>query len=537
MRIPGNFDRWMFNYKEGNLSPEEIEYFKSTLLNDPQYSEDIEAWDNAYVRNEPFEYSGAASLQKASPFKVWGRWAAVLLLLLTSASYAIWQSNKIEQKTTYSLRNSQIEFNLAKNGNLEPFQFSKMTKSNTPNAPILALRSIRTIETEMSQLNTGVKEGVDYQGDISYAYNNENVVDAEILAIEKAKIDNSSSDNSSIIKSNPKFSDKKIDSKLKRQKRKFSLKYKLIQAYNIIEKRTGYPLALVNLRDPDLLIPNKNLMSFNPAFTGSSGQFRIGADYRNQWLGKDANSESSSLYFDNYSKSLRGGVGASVNYNSYNSGAYQNIVANLFYSPKFVIGKHVVFEPAVKMSLGLLTLNTDKIVPNHAIEMDRGRVLPTFTEGDVPTANNLWYKDYGVGFVVNTDWFYVGASVDNIAMHKETVFTTHGSKDLRRPRLYNDILGFDFQSRDQKRLLSPFLSYTQFGGKKEAWVGMTAQFNWLTVGASYSSNNEYAASVGLKFKSFKLNYQFDYLESEFSQENFVSHNIGIRFNSKSKTTR
>ena len=97
---------------------------------------------------------------------------------------------------------------------------------------------------------------------------------------------------------------------------------------------------------------------------------------------------------------------------------------------------------------------------------------------------------------------------------------------LKSPRLITGVLGFDYQSRNKRTTLSPFLTYYQHGTKKEAWAGATAQFNWLTIGASYSSNSEYAASVGLKFKSFKLIYQVDTIESEFLQESFVSHNIG-----------
>ena len=248
------------------------------------------------------------------------------------------------------------------------------------------------------------------------------------------------------------------------------------------------------------------------------------------------NSQLSTLYFDTYSAAARGGIGASLTYGDYQGGMYQNMTANLYYSPKFVINRHIVFEPALKVSMGRLARNVSKGNVEGVIELDRGN---TYSQTGIETAmsNNSWYKDYGLGFVLNTDWFYLGGFIDNIAGHDLRIY--HPSADLivESPKLYTAVIGFDYQSRNKRTTLSPFLSYRQFGAKKEAWAGATAQFNWLTIGASYSSNNEYAASVGLKFKTFKLTYQLDMTESQFLQESFVSHNIGIRFNTKNKTIR
>ena len=56
MKIPRNFDRWMFDYKEGNLSQSEMDYLDSVIEQNPQHSADVEAWDNAYVTSKTTTY-------------------------------------------------------------------------------------------------------------------------------------------------------------------------------------------------------------------------------------------------------------------------------------------------------------------------------------------------------------------------------------------------------------------------------------------------------------------------------------------------
>ena len=107
---------------------------------------------------------------------------------------------------------------------------------------------------------------------------------------------------------------------------------------------------------------------------GSSGNFRIGADYRNQWTGELTNSQMATMYFDTYSRTSRGGIGGSVSYGDYRNGVYRHMLANLYYSPKFALGKHVVFEPAIKVTLGRLE-SSGKGLEADGIELKRGNLI------------------------------------------------------------------------------------------------------------------------------------------------------------------
>jgi len=64
MKITENFDRWMFDYKEGNLSGSEMEAFENFLIQNPEFEVDADAWDQAFVTNENIAYPYAKALDK-----------------------------------------------------------------------------------------------------------------------------------------------------------------------------------------------------------------------------------------------------------------------------------------------------------------------------------------------------------------------------------------------------------------------------------------------------------------------------------------
>ena len=43
MKIPENFDRWIFDYLEGNLTPSEASEFERFLALNPDFEADVDA--------------------------------------------------------------------------------------------------------------------------------------------------------------------------------------------------------------------------------------------------------------------------------------------------------------------------------------------------------------------------------------------------------------------------------------------------------------------------------------------------------------
>jgi type IX secretion system PorP/SprF family membrane protein len=555
MRIPRDFDRWMFDYKEGNLSQSEVDYFEHHIIENPQYQDDVEAWDNSYVKNQNMAYPQMDTLLKEKSYGKWLGWVAAIIILFVSVSTLfIFSGNQLAK---YSLRT-----NAQKNA-LNEFSFSDVNTNKITNTLQLNGNQVkddnydeetldqqniqsqsfqqqlnqtqevyltRQLPNQLLSDNIGVEDN-----NVNYSSNNKTLnKNNKLLSLELNKISNSQSNHyQGTYKSNPKYTSNKSQSKKSKSKHKL-MAYKLKKLYRKIDRMTGYPIGLVNLHDPEILTPNSNLLSSNFGFTGSFGANRFEVKQRMQWLGQQNTLEQSYINFDTYNKALKSGVGIMFNRNSFNLGQYEDYNINFLYSPKFQIGRKLFFEPAVKLTMGVLRMNAKKVNYNSTYEIDRGRIIFTGTpDGTKYTANNLWYKDFGVGFVLNTDKLYVGVNADNLSHHNEFIY----GKNKQSPVKINAIIGSDYQSKNKKMILSPFITYTQVGKLKEVWGGVNTKLYWLTVGGAYSSLGDYSASLGLKFRNFKLIYQYDKTTSFINNDRFASHNIGIRINTKQKLQR
>ena len=174
--------------------------------------------------------------------------------------------------------------------------------------------------------------------------------------------------------------------------------------------------------------------------------------------------------------------------------------------------------------------------------MDRGRILSTPAAQQMNGNQQLWYKDYGLGFVLNTKWFYAGFSADNLNQHYENVYSVEGyATPSSTPVRFNGILGADYESLNREFSLSPFVAYQKFGDRQEIWGGTSMRYKKFIVGGSagYTTNNnvEWTASIGMKFEKFKLAYQYDQTKTTLTNQSIGSHNLTLRFNGVTKPPR
>ncbi|MBK7130505.1 MAG: type IX secretion system membrane protein PorP/SprF [Crocinitomicaceae bacterium] len=548
MNISENFDRWMFDYKEGNLSAADAEKFESFLLNHPEFDADADAWDMAFVADQPVVYPNAHKLEKKRRvigWYYWGAAAAVIAVLSITTTWLI--SGSVDEVT---LQNSQLDMHgsrsnkwSAQSNQVISERFANLFADITGNSPsdqnqqyAQSLNSDGTINLSTNNNfvnqpeNNGEDELMFNRGNYAY-HGNESLVNSES---EKMNGDQDAGK----YRANPAGKNLNFEiqkgSNQKNNSRSISVFRKI---YKKIDRMLGYPVGLTNLRDPELLLPQSSLLSFNSAFTGGMLKPRFEMTYRNQWLGSEQNSQELNISFDNYLYSMRGGIGLMITAQDYGMGQFGDYNASLIYSPKLVVSRNFMIEPSVKFTMGSMIANGDKLPSSSLIEMDRGRTLQTVGDNEMGGITHQWYKDYGLGLVVNTKWFYAGFSADNLSRHYENVYGNDLSSPSETPVRLSGIIGTDYVSNQKTMTYSPFVAYQQFGNKPEFWGGMNYRAGWFTIGGAVSTNREFTASAGIHFETFKFVYHYDYTESAIMQNKYGSHNIGIRFNAKRKNQR
>ena len=504
MRIPRDFDRWMFDYKEGNLSHSENSYFENYMSENPQLDSDVDAWNNAYIRKQNIEYTGVSSLQRKSKLKLYVGWTLTLLVIISSSIGAFNYLNN-SNLSLYTLRETKLAVNnpidATTTATLSSNKFSS-NKIKKPNATNF-IQNFNNVTVSNENYTESIRENTSH-------FTNE-IFSEALKQIEINKINNTldlnSENNSASYRNNPIFKESSTINLKYKYKKSFTKSFlrTLKNSYRKIEKVTGYPIGLTNLKDPEFLTPTVSLFDINSGFVGGSGNTRFQAKYKTQWLGSKHNLQTSLVNFDTYIKSIRGGFGITLVNNNFNNGLYTDNKVSFIYSPKFALTSKLIFEPAIKLSLGVMTLDQSETNTDSNFETERGFLVNTLQSNDIFTANNSWYKDYVLGFILNSEQFYFGFNADNLAEHNQSIY----GKNVKSTINYTAILGMDYQSRNKKIIFSPFVTYQDNSIINELWAGANFKYHWLTLGGGYSTKKDFCAELSIKTRNFKLSYQYD----------------------------
>jgi type IX secretion system PorP/SprF family membrane protein len=536
----------MFDYKEGNLSAAEAEEFENFLIQHPEYEVDADAWDMAFVQSEPIIYPHAEKLEKKRRVAGWYYWSAAASLLLLLGSTGIYIFNDSEQTLESAILNTSERVSYSKHSSgdesLSTYQRSSALLSSITNGTsdylsgsyVTGSMPVYNNSTTLDNSTSGALNTSNTDADLSSG-NYQNGPDESLLAIENAKM--KGDHNVGKYAGNPESKDLNFDVSKKSSIKYGSGRSVVKKFYRKVEKMLGYPPGLANLKDPELILPQNTLLAFNPSFTGGLLKSRFEMNYRNQWTGTNQASQELNISYDNYSYGLRGGVGVLVNAQDYGMGQFGDYNLSLLYSPKLVVNRYTTIEPSVKLTMGSLIANGSNLTPDSDFEMDRGRVLQVGSSNQLNGVSRQWYKDYGLGIMLNTKWFYAGFNADNLNGHYENVYGNDLSSPTKTPIKLSAVIGTDYPSKKKTMILSPFLAYQQSGAQPEFWGGLNYRQGFFMIGGAMSTKQEFTASVGMKFKGFKMVYHYDYTESLLTQNRMGSHNIGVRFNAKSKTQR
>jgi type IX secretion system PorP/SprF family membrane protein len=308
---------------------------------------------------------------------------------------------------------------------------------------------------------------------------------------------------------------------------KESFSSRLSKAKRALTRMMDNPVALKNLKDPYYHIPALQSMDVNFGSVGTLMATRIQTLTRAQWLGEENQQFMNQISVDGYAYGLRGGVGLQLNNGYYANGQIMNSSAAITYSPKFSVNRNILVEPSIRFKMGNKSLNSSKITDIGLAEMDRGNVHEFYPSGSAPIGKDLWYRDMGLGLMVNTKWFFVGVQGDNLFKHYDNVYSN--ATDKRAGTHFIATIGTDYESQRENIGLSPYIVYQKNEQLSEAWLGLNARYEWITMGAAVSSKADLVGSIGLKFNRFAVNYNMDYTHSYLFDKQIISHQLSLRF--------
>ena len=594
MSIPSfsNIDRWLFERMEGNLSTEQLAQLQAFLLKHPELDVDQDMWELAKVDAEELVFPNQQRLLKREGigwYAISGYSAISLVILiglfiqfsgLENVPLTQVMHSDSAQKTatlptlhpTKSKRNvvaanSKIVVNTKKSANKRTESRNSST-SNINFSPLKASISgipsnnltrnlARNFEiTEKQQNPVKVQEnfqesennGMESVVTVTDGSNlnpsplatdqNETVLKTEILEDKLVIAQNKSNElkETKFIQKEDKLTgvvpDAAITSKSSKLDYGYTMHNKMRKIGRSIQRMMDNPIALKNRKDTYYHVPGMQAMDVNFGSAGTMLATRVQSVSRAQWLGQENQQIMNQLSIDGYSYGMRGGVGFQFNHNYYGKGGIENYNASFIYSPKFSIARNVLIEPSIRFKMGNKSVNSGQLESGSMVEFDRMNSKLFYSPGEQPIGKSLWYKDLGLGLMVNTKWFYVGIQGDNLLEHYDNIYSNNLEDPRRAGKHFVATIGTDYESKKEKTTFSPYFVYQKLEKLEEGWLGMNFRYHWLMAGAAISTNLEPAASFGLNFDHFMLTYNADYTYSQVLNKQTLSHQLTIRFLTK-----
>jgi len=541
-----NIDRWLFELVEGNLSPEQIAQLESFLVQHPELDVDKDMWEIAKVDKQEYVYQHQQKFIKRRPVGIYMSFGFVSLAIVISLGFLNFYSsqpfgaklntqvltsvNKVGQFETINSLSKKAPPNNQKQYDGIDHNIISAIRDNSPSFGNNLSFNNNTAFNSTSNLAANLKDVSNCEVDKTTLTIAENTFGLESLETEKVKeIPFVQIDKDFTLKSKVNNLSSK---RFAQSDYKMSFGAKLNKIGRSIQRMMDNPVALKNTKDPYYHVPGMQSMDVNFGSVGTLLATRVQTISRAQWLGEDNQQMMNQLSIDGYSYGMRGGLGFQLNQNYYGKGEIVNYNASLIYSPKFSIARNIVLEPSVRFKMGNKAINSGQIQAGAVVEYDRMNQQEFQIFGTEPMGKSLWYKDLGLGLMVNTKWFYIGIQQDNLLRHFDNIYSTDITNPRRVGKHFVATIGTDYESKKENLTVSPYFVYQQKEALSEGWLGFNLRYHWLTVGGAISSNLDPAASIGLKFSHFMIAYNADYTYSQYLDGMRLSHQLTLRFLTK-----
>jgi len=292
----------------------------------------------------------------------------------------------------------------------------------------------------------------------------------------------------------------------------------------------------------------------NPAFTGSTGEGRIIANYRNQWPGINANFVTYAASYDQYFPAIKSGIGVMLKRDEQGGGASSPFVSNdvnLFYSYLIPINESFSISAGLQVGYGLRDLNFGNFL--FGDQLDENGPLGTPT-GETFASDQIGYLDVSSGVVLFSNNLWVGFAAHHL---NEPNLSFLGDDDPL-PRKYNIHAGYKIPLRQVRRgrgrnrnvveqSITPVIHYKSQGRADQLSIGAYMNYDPLVVGFWYRglpikefenagiNQDAIAALIGFNLNNLSIGYSYDYTISGLNNANtFGAHEISLTYHIKYK---
>lgn len=552
-----NIDQWFFEFVEGNLSPAQQNQLMEFISQHPELMEELKTWQQANYQAPTQPEFNSAILLKRSSFYTHPAFVAASSVIVVFI--AIWAYLQYTPEALYS--ESKIDTNIITTGEKESrifFAESSFDTENSNNETTVSLTSsYKSTENNLIATNNTEQESKSYLNkkeviaiENFYETNtNELIAEGIIENVHHYRFPNKTDELDIVIASIERDYSHQVVTDIVAEKTEVDIleEIEITEGKSVssssnksnfarsiqstmrkIQRMIDQPTALRNTQEPYYHAPMMIGFKANSSMVGGAFGNRLIATSRWQWAAKDNSQLMNTVSWDGYVYGIRGGFGISLNYNTLNKGDINNYFAQFSYSPKLSINKNISLEPSISFKMGAVALNQSTPLIGNSIEMNRYNAIPLFEGEESSTGGKLWYRDVGLGLMLNTKQFYIGFNADNLGRHNNNFYSSDIHKKYRENIHYTAVAGTEYQSFTKDVRFNFYGLFQNYGSLNELWIGSNFRYKWMQVGAGVSTRADFGASAGIEFNQIGVHYNIDYTKSKLMDKKFLSHQLTMK---------
>jgi len=269
-------------------------------------------------------------------------------------------------------------------------------------------------------------------------------------------------------------------------------------------------------QDPSFSQSANNLTYVNPAFTGTSENFRANFSYRNQWPGISGTFITTNVSVDQ-SVGKFGGVGITY---IHDLAGDIFITDNIYldYAYQCDIGEKSVLSFGVEVGYFQKSLDWSALTFGDMIDARRGFV---YTTANTPSGGKVSDFDLGVGVLYYNEFLFAGYALHHINQPNQSIY----GGESRLPSLHSFYAGGMINIGDLT--ISPQVDIKAQGTFQTMLGIVKANYKWVTCGVGYRDQDAVIGYLGFTKERFRVEYSYDYTISKLSSSTGGSHEVSL----------
>ena len=283
-------------------------------------------------------------------------------------------------------------------------------------------------------------------------------------------------------------------------------------------------------QDPEFSQFYANPMHLNPAFAGTARGPRVVLANRNQWTSQAGHYETQAISYDQYFRSIKGGVGFNILNDQEGLNTFGTTRLTGAYAYQQSIGRELSLRMGLEASYRQRSLDWSGLSFGDMIDKVQGFIYET---AETPRGDVVRTVDFGAGLLAFTEKFYFGVAGHHLNEPDESLvlgvsalpmkLTAHGGAKLVLQR----------SVKGPEAWISPNVLFRQQGEFTQLNVGLYVNKGPLVAGVwhrgyfSEDTRDALIVLLGVETTTMRFGYSYDITVSKLTPATGGTHEITL----------